>query len=81
MADKHYTSIQDFLVSEGFAIGRDDQGSYFFRANFTIRAEELVGHTIQSFTEKAKKNGWLEKVEETGYLGMYTNGFPLYQLD
>jgi len=57
----HHNSIQDLLASYGFMIDQDH--SWFLKQTIgeeqlIIPFEELVGHTVSSFLDKAERRGW-----------------------
>jgi hypothetical protein len=63
-----HDSIQDLLVSLGYAI--DQEQGHFSKWHtgwqfITIPFSELAGHTVASFIEKARNRGWLLRESET----------------
>lgn len=50
-------SIQESLAKHGYV--ENPKEARFERYGQHIPYQELIGHTVDSFTEKAKRKGWL----------------------
>jgi hypothetical protein len=47
-----YRSITDLLTAHSYVALVDREGYYFYKGGHRIRAEDLAGHTVESFAQK-----------------------------
>jgi hypothetical protein len=63
MQPRSYDTIQDYLVAHGYSVN-EEQGYFFVWRNEFVRIEipfaALFGHSVVTFAEKAKRQGWVE---------------------
>lgn len=57
-----YKNISDYLIDKGYKLESDGTG--FSKGKHMIPADSLPKHSVKSFHELAKKNGWIEEGEE-----------------
>ena len=57
-----YTNISDYLIDRHYKPESDGTG--FSKGKHTIPADLLPKHSVKSFHELAKKNGWIKEGEE-----------------
>lgn len=57
-------SIQDVLYAAGYR--ENPTKEQFERGGDVIPYSELIGYTVDSFREKAKRKGWLREEPVTG---------------
>jgi hypothetical protein len=58
MPTTHYESIQDYLIARGFTPVVNADPPYFHKDGMRISATELVGETVRTFIEKARRRNW-----------------------
>ena len=79
-------TIQDLLTKAGYTIDQDKKQfakSISFMETKVIPFDELAGHTVDSFVEKAKRHQWLPESFSFTQLAAMTNSeweqLPLFQ--
>lgn len=55
----NYESVQDYLIAQGFTIN----DGHFVKGAVIILAEDIIGHTPNTFAHKAREHGWVAAVE------------------
>lgn len=59
---KKGASIQETLLNIGFIIN----GENFVRHDIVIPFDEIIGYSVDSFLEKAKRRGWIQEDQRGG---------------